>query len=103
MGVIVFAMLCGYQPFTGDSEMELHENIKNGLFALDHLCWGDIGSLAKDFSSCLLKVEARQVRREAGAGSKGESERWLELPAAAQRLTAAQALERSRITILTLF
>mmetsp|Transcript_21242 Transcript_21242/g.30050 ORF Transcript_21242/g.30050 Transcript_21242/m.30050 type:complete len:428 (-) Transcript_21242:1956-3239(-) len=56
IGVIVYILLSGYQPFRGNEE-ELKQNICQGIFKFHPQYWKSISAEAKIFISDLLKYE----------------------------------------------
>jgi calcium/calmodulin-dependent protein kinase I len=49
VGVVAFTLLCGYEPFNGNSLEELLDANSKGMFEFDHAYWSDVSTLAKDF------------------------------------------------------
>lgn len=60
-------MLCGYLPFSADSQAEMFDLIKSGRFAFHVESWSDVSPEAKDFISKLLIVDpsARMKAKDA--------------------------------------
>lgn len=55
LGVIIYTMLCGYQPFTGETNPELFEAIKAGVFTFPSPDWDNVSNSAKDLiRNCLI-------------------------------------------------
>jgi len=55
IGVIVYIMLCGYPPFSDNSNEELYRMIKTERHSFDSQNWDHVSSTAKDFINKLLK------------------------------------------------
>ena len=55
VGVVCYILLCGYQPFSGNTRNELFGHILDCDYALDE-SWDDISREAKDFIKRLLCV-----------------------------------------------
>lgn len=66
-GVILYILLCGYPPFSGDSTEEIIESVMSGKFTMDGPEWKKISSSAKDLVHKLLelKPEKRFTAQEA--------------------------------------
>lgn len=60
LGVITYILLCGYEPFYGDSETEVFRKILRCQYAFDEPWWDDVSTLAKDFVSRLLSEDAKR-------------------------------------------
>lgn len=71
VGVIVYSLLAGYQPFRGDDDNALKSAIIRGSFEFDNQFWGNISGEAKELISSMLNVDP------------------------SKRITAHQALEHS--------
>ncbi len=55
LGVVLYVMLCGYLPFTGDNTRELISKIKEGAFNFPITEWRHISMDAKDLiKNCLV-------------------------------------------------
>ncbi len=74
IGVITYILLCGYPPFYGDSDNQIFDQVRTGLFTFPSPDWDDISECAKDFIRSLLRMEP------------------------SRRLTARQALTHTWIT-----
>mmetsp|Transcript_62620 Transcript_62620/g.183132 ORF Transcript_62620/g.183132 Transcript_62620/m.183132 type:complete len:359 (-) Transcript_62620:42-1118(-) len=59
-GVIMFYMLCGYLPFTGESDQEVMRECHRGAFFFHPVNWGKISDSAKELIRYLLKRRASQ-------------------------------------------
>ena len=59
LGVLLYAMLCGYFPFKGISEMDLYEKIKKGTFTSPEF----LSEKSKSLLKLLLNVEpAKRIK-----------------------------------------
>ncbi len=56
-GVILYILLCGYPPFSGDSTEEIIEAVISGKFTMDGSEWKKVSSAAKDLVSRLLEFK----------------------------------------------
>jgi len=56
MGVIVFILLSGHMPFSGDSDEQIR-NIKKGKFTFKNASWSTVSDAARDFTKSLLEVD----------------------------------------------
>ncbi|KAL1918409.1 uncharacterized protein VTP21DRAFT_3069 [Calcarisporiella thermophila] len=60
LGVIVYAMLCGYTPFWGEDQASLFDAIMEGSFEYEEDYWSEISNEAKDLINRLLTRDPRQ-------------------------------------------
>lgn len=56
-GVVLYTMLCGYQPFQADRVNDLIEKIKEANYDLTSEAWTGVSQQAKDLLKCLLTVD----------------------------------------------
>merc|ERR1712176_1464300 len=56
LGVIVFILLSGYMPFSGDDKAQL-KHIQEGSYRIISSRWKHVSATAKDFTFKLLQVE----------------------------------------------
>ncbi len=56
VGVVAYALLCGYPPFNGDSDDEICDQIRSGEFSFAGYGWGHESKEARDFIKGLLHV-----------------------------------------------
>eukprot|EP00934_Nitzschia_sp_Nitz4_P007937 Nitzschia sp. Nitz4//scaffold21_size171442//104174//108556//NITZ4_002174-RA/size171442-augustus-gene-0.186-mRNA-1//1//CDS//3329542450//7927//frame0 len=62
MGVLIYSLLVGYQPFRGDTESQLKLSIAKGTFVFDEQFWGQISPMAKQLiSSCLVSNPEKRL------------------------------------------
>ncbi|GMH74980.1 hypothetical protein TrLO_g8778 [Triparma laevis f. longispina] len=59
IGVISYILLCGYPPFYGDNDFEIHISIRDAKFDIPSPEWDSISAEAKDFISNLLKKDPK--------------------------------------------
>jgi len=59
-GVICFILLGGYMPFHGKDERELRHRVRAGHYRFHEEQWAGVSKHAKDFISCMLKVNPAQ-------------------------------------------
>ncbi|KAI9494901.1 kinase-like domain-containing protein [Zychaea mexicana] len=67
IGVITYMLLCGYQPFTSEDQIELIDEITNARYEFHERYWRNISQDAKDFIRRLLTLDpkARPTASEA--------------------------------------
>ncbi|KAJ8658355.1 hypothetical protein O0I10_006040 [Lichtheimia ornata] len=67
VGVITYMLLCGYQPFQAEDQVELMDEITNAKYEFHERYWRNISQDAKDFIRKLLTLEpsARLTAEEA--------------------------------------
>jgi len=58
-GVVLYTMLCGYQPFQGEDIEELTEQIQAGQYEFHSDPWDNISQQAKDLIKCLMDVNPK--------------------------------------------
>eukprot|EP00483_Globobulimina_turgida_P000478 UN00478 len=57
IGVILYILLVGYQPFYAESVCAIYKLIENGKYNFDSNRWDNISDGAKDLVACLLEVD----------------------------------------------
>eukprot|EP01083_Nonionella_stella_P075156 204124_1 len=57
LGVILYILLVGYQPFHGETLNEIYELIAQGKYDFNTKRWDDVSSDAKDLIQCLLVID----------------------------------------------
>eukprot|EP00421_Protoceratium_reticulatum_P039131 CAMPEP_0168438534 /NCGR_PEP_ID=MMETSP0228-20121227/42010_1 /TAXON_ID=133427 /ORGANISM="Protoceratium reticulatum, Strain CCCM 535 (=CCMP 1889)" /LENGTH=320 /DNA_ID=CAMNT_0008452803 /DNA_START=18 /DNA_END=976 /DNA_ORIENTATION=- len=67
IGVLLFFMLCGYQPFRGHSDEEVMRECHRGAFFFHPKDWSRISEEAKDLIRSLLKSKTSQRQTAASA------------------------------------
>ena len=60
IGTIVYIMICGYPPFNGDTDPEIHDCIKRGRFCFPDAQWSAVSAEAKDLIMCMLRRDPRE-------------------------------------------
>ena len=60
VGVVCFAVLCGFPPFWGDTDKDIYARIRAGRFWFAGALWGTRSYHCKDFVSNLLTWDAAQ-------------------------------------------
>jgi calcium-dependent protein kinase len=58
-GVIMYMVLCGRQPFTGDTDMEVLSQVRRGSFSFSMSLWTSVSEEAKALIRKLLEVDPR--------------------------------------------
>lgn len=56
IGVICYILLCGFPPFYGDTDQEIFASVRRGHFDFPLPEWDEISDEAKDFVTCLLRL-----------------------------------------------
>ncbi len=59
VGVILYILLCGYEPFDGPLE-EILLAIQHGVYEFHDECWSGVSEAAKTLIKSLMKVDANQ-------------------------------------------
>eukprot|EP00747_Dinoflagellata_sp_TGD_P029772 gnl/TRDRNA2_/TRDRNA2_134161_c0_seq2.p1 gnl/TRDRNA2_/TRDRNA2_134161_c0~~gnl/TRDRNA2_/TRDRNA2_134161_c0_seq2.p1 ORF type:complete len:633 (-),score=156.44 gnl/TRDRNA2_/TRDRNA2_134161_c0_seq2:180-2078(-) len=59
-GVVLYILLCGYPPFTGNSDAETFANIKRGAYSFDPEDWGSVSKDAIDLIKGMLCLDAKK-------------------------------------------
>lgn len=67
IGVITYMLLSGMAPFSGSSNAEIMQRVKQGQYSFSGLTWAEISDEAKDFIRTMLTVDRhkRPSSREA--------------------------------------
>lgn len=73
IGVIAYILLCGYPPFYGESDNQIFDSVKAGMFDFPSPEWDSISDDAKDFICCLLKM----VPSERLTAAQALNHRWI--------------------------
>ena len=60
-GVVCYIMLCGYPPFSGDTDSEIYDAIKKGIIVFEEEIWGDLSIGSKLFVRRLLSSGQDQL------------------------------------------
>ena len=60
VGVIAFVLICGYAPFNGRNNKEVHDAVKRGKFQFQSKYWKGVSKEAKDFISRLLRTNPKK-------------------------------------------
>mmetsp|Transcript_104088 Transcript_104088/g.301120 ORF Transcript_104088/g.301120 Transcript_104088/m.301120 type:complete len:316 (-) Transcript_104088:84-1031(-) len=60
LGVILYAMLCGYPPFFGGSEQDVLAKVREGSFTFSPSDWSNTSEGAKDLVRRLLKKNPKE-------------------------------------------
>jgi len=59
-GVIMYVLLCGYPPFSGDSDAEVLKKVKAGKFGFKPRDWKDVTEDAKTLIKSLLQMSPKE-------------------------------------------
>jgi len=59
-GVILFVLLAGYPPFSGDDDQEIIANVQTGKYSLDPAYWRGISEEAKDLVRKMMEVDVKK-------------------------------------------
>ncbi|KAI8327911.1 kinase-like domain-containing protein [Chlamydoabsidia padenii] len=57
IGVITYTLLCGYQPFQAEDQVELTDEITHARFEFHERYWRNVSQDAKDFIRSLLQLD----------------------------------------------
>jgi serine/threonine protein kinase len=60
IGIVTYILLCGYPPFSGDTDDDIFDSIRRGHFEFLTRAWTDKSDEAKDFIRCLLRRDPRK-------------------------------------------
>jgi len=60
LGVVIFILLVGYMPFSGDTESKIVTNIKQGRYSLRKPLWDKVSEEALDLVKKLLVVDPKK-------------------------------------------
>lgn len=64
-GVILYIILCGYPPFSGNTDDKIEKNILNGEFSFKGTEWTHVSNEAKDFIKKLLEYDdTKRIKAE---------------------------------------
>ena len=58
VGVIAYVLLCGYPPFNGVDDEDVHQAIRNGWYCFPCKEWSGASREVLDFIRCLLEMDA---------------------------------------------
>ena len=54
IGIVAYIMLCGYPPFNGSTDDEVHASVRRGNLVFEDKVWGNLSEASGDFVSMLL-------------------------------------------------
>ena len=57
VGVIAYVLLCGYPPFNGVDDEDVHRAVRNGWYCFPSKDWSGASREALDFVRCLLEMD----------------------------------------------
>lgn len=77
-GVIMFLMLSGAPPFTGDTDDDVLQKVKLGAFGFDGDVWKVVSAQARHLIRCLLKMKPA----ERYCAEKAATHEWFTISAA---------------------
>lgn len=60
LGVILYILLCGYPPFSGDNDDEILAAVRNGNLVFDDEDWHSISAPAKDLIKKMLIMDPKE-------------------------------------------
>lgn len=60
IGVITYILLCGYPPFYGDSDTQIFQSVRTGIYDFPSPDWDTISQDAKDFIDALLQLDPKK-------------------------------------------
>jgi serine/threonine protein kinase len=61
IGIVSYILLCGYPPFNGSSDYEVHESVLRGKLVFEEVVWGKLSNAARDFVSKLLCDDSSKI------------------------------------------
>jgi len=60
IGTVAYILLCGYPPFNGETDPDIFNAIKLGIFSFSGKAWCNKSDDAKDFITCLLRRDPKK-------------------------------------------
>ena len=57
VGVVVYILLCGYPPFNGNNDNEVHESTQRGHVVFERCVWSNYSAASRDFVKQLLSSD----------------------------------------------
>jgi serine/threonine protein kinase len=60
IGIVSYILLCGYSPFSGDTDEDIFDSIRRGHIEYHARAWSDKSDEARDFIRCLLRRDPRK-------------------------------------------
>jgi len=61
VGIVSYILLCGYPPFNGSSDSEVHDSILRGNLIFEKGVWKNLSNVARDFVSKLLSMDSSNI------------------------------------------
>eukprot|EP00579_Thalassiosira_antarctica_P016349 CAMPEP_0201946586 /NCGR_PEP_ID=MMETSP0903-20130614/54496_1 /ASSEMBLY_ACC=CAM_ASM_000552 /TAXON_ID=420261 /ORGANISM="Thalassiosira antarctica, Strain CCMP982" /LENGTH=390 /DNA_ID=CAMNT_0048489689 /DNA_START=295 /DNA_END=1462 /DNA_ORIENTATION=- len=61
IGIVSYILLCGYPPFNGSSDYEIHDAIRRGHLVFEEDVWGNLSNASRDFVSKLLCMDSSKI------------------------------------------
>lgn len=61
IGITAYILLCGYPPFNGGNDSEVHESVRRGNLVFDRTVWGNLSIASRDFVSKLLSMDSSMI------------------------------------------
>lgn len=101
LGVVIYIMLCGFEPFWDDTgEMAMYQRITECEFGFPSPWWDDISDSAKDLITQLLQIESAKRPTATETLShpwvRGETTRWHNMDSTIERLREFNARRKFR-------
>jgi len=73
IGIVSYILLCGYPPFNGPSDYEIHDAILMGHLVFEEDVWGNLSNESRDFVSNLLCMDSSGI----GTATEALQHPWL--------------------------
>lgn len=61
VGIVAYILLCGYPPFNGDAEYDVHNSVRKGHLVFERNVWGTLSDASRDFVSKLLCMDSSMI------------------------------------------
>jgi calcium-dependent protein kinase len=59
LGVILYVLLSGFPPFTGQSEKQIQQNAKLGVYSLEGQNWNQVSEKAKNLIRKMICLDVK--------------------------------------------
>ena len=67
IGIMTYILLCGYPPFNGATDEDVHDTICKGDLVFARSVWGNLSDASRDFVSKLLCMDSSEIPSAAEA------------------------------------
>ena len=105
-GVILYILICGYPPFFGDTDPEILESVKKGIYDFEEEEWDDVSANCKSLIAKLLtrdvnkRYTAEQAIQDVWIKTMASGSKELLNPKAVQNMVAFKSLQRLKKAVL---